>query len=98
VIEYDHLLPKIPLFPESCHNCQTERVYWVSDEEIRVKVINVMSKAPFTENFNMHVFVTIKQLDKDVELAYYQKIHEVKNFAFKNSIYEKSIAEATRGT
>ena len=31
VIEYDHQLPKIPFMPESCHNTQTVRVYWISN-------------------------------------------------------------------
>lgn len=46
----------------------------------------------------MHVFVVIKQVGEDVELVYYNKIHEIKDFTFKSAIYEKSIAEATKGT
>lgn len=32
VIEYDHKLPKLPFMPETCHNRQTVRVYWISNE------------------------------------------------------------------
>ena len=91
VFEFDHQMPKVPFLPESCHNVQNEFIYWVSHEELNVKIVNVISKAPFVENYNVINLVTVKQIGPDVEMVYYYKIKEFKDFPFKSSIYEKSI-------
>ena len=46
----------------------------------------------------MHNLNIIKQVGEDVEIDFYYKIVELKDFSFKSSIYDKSIAEAKKGT
>lgn len=52
--------------PESCHNKQTVRVYWISNEEFHIRDTNLTTKAPFTENFYMVGFTVVKQINSDV--------------------------------
>ena len=63
-----------------------------------MKIVNVISKAPFVENYHVINLVTIKQIGPDIEMLYYYKIKELKDFPFKSSIYDKSIEEARKGT
>lgn len=76
--------------PESCHNKQTVRVYWISNEEFHIRDTNLTTKAPFTENFYMVGFTVVKQINSDVEVNYYMKLVEVNDFAMKGMVYSTS--------
>lgn len=88
----------MPFIPDSCHNTQTIQLYWLSHEELHAKELNITSGAPYTENFHLANYYTYKQVGKDIEVKFYIKIIEIKDFALKGMVVKKAIEEAKWGT
>ena len=73
IIEYDHSMPKIPFLPDACHNKQTVRVFWVSDEEFHYMEINITNGAPMVDNFYVTLITIVRQVGPDVQFTFNTK-------------------------
>lgn len=80
----------IPFMPKFVNIKNTERVYWISNEEFHFYLETRTSGAPYASTFFIKMLHIIKKKGSDLEAEYFGGVEFTENPPFKGILRDKS--------